>query len=233
MVRMGTILPETIYGLKRLDELNIGRLKKHGENGFIVISANRSAIASENPDCSLIPEYADFLKENNIQDSPELAAQWLKKRNKKADEALRNELVNSKYSFSSVFGGYHGTDSVVDEFEPSYVVYNYTKTGESGAMEDLFKFALDLCGKYKQDSVYVQAPGESPNYYNAHGVKVNTSSTKNFKLNRDGEEFYTTAKRDKNNPQRFTADIQFEQVYRKIYERTERMKRAQEGEYIL
>lgn len=35
-------------GLYRIDELKLNRLSKHGENGYIVVSTNRSDIFSSN-----------------------------------------------------------------------------------------------------------------------------------------------------------------------------------------
>ena len=47
----------------------------------------------------------------------------------------------------------------------------------------------------------------------AEGNKISKTSTDGFKLNRSQEEYFTTTKRDTSNPQRFTADIQFENLY--------------------
>lgn len=233
MVRMGTLRPETLLGLKKLNELNLNRLQKHGENGLIVISTNRSSVQSDNPNCDLLPEYAEYLKKNNLKDSEEVQEKWLDARNKAADKSLHDELVSGDYSFTPVFGGYHGGDGVIDEFEPSFIVYNYSKKGEPGDFSNLLELAKKWCAEYKQAAVYVQAPGQAPVYIDKDGNQVNRSSTKDTKYNRDNEAFYTTTKRDKTDPQRFTASVIYESMYRKVYERTEKMKRVQEGEYIL
>jgi uncharacterized surface protein with fasciclin (FAS1) repeats len=83
---------------------------------------------------------------------------------------------------------------------------------------------------------YSSAPDSSRKAYDANGNVVNTKSSKNFKLNRGNEEFYTTTKREKNNPQRFTADIVFEGKYYKPalkHEYVDRMRRTQYGEIFL
>ena len=235
-------------GLRPINELKLNRILKHGENGYIVISANRTAIHSDNKDNDLTPEYLEYIRSNGIEDTDVSRQQWLKNRNatcdKKLSEFLRSS--NSPWSFNPVFGDYHGSDNVVDDFEPSYIVYNYSKKGEPfGNFDDLYKFALDVCAKYKQDSVYVCKPGEAPNHVDRYGNIQNSSSSKNYKFNRDNETFYTTTKRDKglvngkpdkqHSPQRFTADIRYECIYHKIGPSSynEKVRRVQEGEYLL
>ena len=128
-------------GLRKINEGGINRIMSHGENGFIVISANRSEVFSSNPECDLTDEYVKYCKLNN----------------------------------------------------------------------------------------------EEPNYVGQNGEKQNSSSSKDFKINRDDEMFYTTTRRDKNDPQRFTADIQFENMYRSAGPSTyfNRMKRMKTGEVFL
>ena len=69
----------------------------------------------------------------------------------------------------------------------------------------------------------------------ADGSISSAKSSDNFKFNRDDEEYYTTTKRDKTNPQRFTADIQFESMhcYKGAATYNERIKRSQLGEVFL
>ena len=99
----------------------------------------------------------------------------------------------------------------------------------------LEEFALEMCRKFKQDSVYVQRPGDPPVYLDGAGNQVNKTSSDNFKYNREKEQFYTTAKRDKSNPQRFTADIIFENMYVPLRpaDYNEKFRRIKSGEYIL
>lgn len=230
-------------GICPLNESGINRMLKHGDNGMIIISSNRSDIASTNPDISLEDEYAMFLRNKGLHHSDDIAKKWLKLRNKIADNELKKILSNSPYSYSMVYGGYHGQDGTKDEFEPSYVIYAKDKKGNIMPFNDLLSFALTLCKRFKQESVYVQKPNESPIYMNYKGEKVNSSEGKNFKINRD-EMFYTTTKRKKVNPQKFTADIVFEgkqsnKAWNKVYcaskpgTYNEKVQRGSKGEIFL
>ena len=75
----------------------------------------------------------------------------------------------------------------------------------------------------------------SPKYLDGDGNQVNMFSSNDFKFNRDQEQFFTTAKRDKTNPQRFTADVVFENMYIPLRPASynENMRRRKSGEYIL
>lgn len=235
------------HGLRRLDEGGLNRIMYHGRYGFIVISANRSEIYSDNPEINLTTEYKAWCEKENLDPAEKKNMDfWLRNRNKKADAELHKRLKESPYAFTPVYGGYHGTDNVTDSFEPSYIVYNHAKGSSKYYMDwdKLFQFALQLTRDYKQDSVYVQAPNEAPIYVNGHGEKTNSRESKNFKFNDYTQTFFTTAKKKKRTttdphglvtpPQRFTADIQFESIY-KYYKAGpstyfERMKRQKLGE---
>ncbi len=233
MVRMGVLRPETVYGLRKINELNLGRIQKHGENGMVIVSANRSSIKSDNPQCDLLGDYIAYLKAENLTDTPKREKEWLAARNKAADKDLKEKLIAGGYSFSPVFGGYHGEDGVVDDFEPSYIIYNYDKNGNPGNFEDLLDLAKKLCGEYKQESVFVKGPGdEPPKYINSAGEQINKSASNDMKFNRKTE-YYTTTARDRSNPQKFSANVLFESMYYRVYERTEKMEHSQYGEYIL
>ena len=225
-------------GKYKLNETSINRILKHGENGMIIISANRSSIYSENEQNSLQKDFEKWCDKEKV-DYTDVSQQkfWLKERNKQAEADLKQSLKKSPFAYSSVYGGYHGTDSVVDEFEPSYIVYCHGKNYSSDyePFDKLYAFALELCRKYKQDSVYIQPPHEAPYYVNCEGQKVSGKSSLNFKVNDNGQEFFTTSKRKKENPHKFTADIQFENMFRGSGPSTyfDRMKRRQCGEIFL
>ena len=225
-----------------LSESSLNRMMDHGKTGMVIISANRSAIDSEDPRLSLRPDFERYLKSVGGYDSIDSDAlydeerNWLKRRNAKADKTLKRDIIDAGYSYSPVYGGYHGQDSVRDSYEPSYVVYNHKRGGDNpGDFRELERFAITMCKKFRQDSVYVQAPGSSPKYLDCDGNQVNMSSSNNFKFNRDDEEFYTTTRRDKSNPQRFTADIVFENMCVPVRpgDYNENMRRLKSGEYIL
>lgn len=230
------------HNVMPLSESSLNQMMDHGKTGMVIISANRSAIDSENPKLSLRPDFEKYLESiggYDVIDSDALYNEeqnWLKRRNSKADKVLKRDIIDAGYSYSPVYGGYHGQDSVQDSYEPSYVVYNY-KRGDNnpGDFYELEQFAITMCKKFKQDSVYVQEPNSSPKYLDGDGNQVNMFSSNDFKFNRDDEEFYTTVKRDKSNPQRFTADIVFENMYIPVRpaDYNENMRRRKSGEYIL
>lgn len=194
-------------GLVKLNEVSTLRILSHGKTGFVVLSANRSVITPENrnPDTDLTPDYMDYLKKTGLPNDTKIGKDWLSRRNNKADEELKKDIQRSGYSYTPVYGGYHGGDDVVDSFEPTFVVYNQDRKGNVGDFAKLFDFAISMCGKYKQDSVYIQAPGQAPNYYNCHGAKVNKRTSMDFAIDDNDQEFFTTNKRKKRgNPSRFT-----------------------------
>lgn len=175
-----------------LEKITIDRLMhKHGDNGFTIISANRS-------------------------DQPE-------ERNTKANQSLIQDLKNSGFSYLPTYGGYKGTDGVTDEFEPSFVVFNYDENGNPTQWDDLYRFSLDMCSKYEQDSVYIQAPGQAPEWQDEEGNKVNSRSSRDYIKNDLTQPYFTSlsspeeiAAHGKTQPvgRRFTSDIEFES---KIY----------------
>ena len=225
-----------VVGLKIMEALNLSKIQKHGADGFVVVSANRSNVHSNNKKNDLTRQYLNWCSKKKLKPSENVEQEYLKQRNAHADDALLKDIRNKGYSYSMVYGGYHGKDGVTDSYEPSFVIYNHKKSEEVCDSEELAKFAVDMCKKYKQDSVYIQKPNETPNYYDANGSIVNTSSSKNVKFNRDDETFYTTTKRKKKKPQRFTADIVFEGKYYKpalSHEYVDRMRRNQYGEIFL
>lgn len=225
-----------LCGFSVLTESGINRILSHGEYGFVVISANRSSIVipehrkDEKHYTNLEPQFIEWIMDNLVDkgitdynereniakeksNSKELQDHWLFDiRNPKAEKDMNDEIKKSNYAYSPVYGGYHpqGDSVTIDSYEPSYIIYNHKKSGriDYGDFEKLKEFAIHLCLTYKQDSVYVQPPKEAPAYYNGLGeLTYGKNSTLNFKINRDNEMFYTTDKRRKNNPKRFTADI--------------------------
>lgn len=222
-----------------INEANLNRLMWHGRHGFIIISANRSSVDTPwNEEISLMPEYQKWCKENNMEANEKNKELFLQKRNKKALLDLKKDIESKNYAYTPVFGGYHPKEgNAKDSYEPSFVVYNHDRSHSNNYKDwkELKSFAIAMCNKYKQDSVYVQGPNEPPVYMNGKGEVVSSKSSDNFKLNRDNEEYFTTTKRDKTNPQKFTADIQFENMYRVTACATlrERMARSQVGEVFL
>ena len=178
------------YAPVLIEGITVDRLmKKHGDNGYVILSANRSG------------------KDEDY--------------NTKATQMLIKDLKNSGFTYLPSYGGYHGSDDVIDSYEPSFIVFNYNEKGEPQDWNKLYSFALEMCGKYKQDSVYVNAPGEAPNYIDSNGQKINSHSSKNYVKNDLSQEYYTSLSSQKKLRticqkkgfqvgRRFTSDIQFE-----------------------
>jgi len=229
------------HNVMPLSESSLNQMMDHGKTGMIIISGNRSAIDSDNPKQSLRPAFDKYINKMGGYEAIDSDAlyneeqNWLRRRNAAADKQLLQDIKNAGYTYTPVYGGYHGSDDVQDSYEPSYVVYNYKRSNEPADFQELEALALKLCSKYHQDSVYVQRPNQPPVYLDCDGNQVNSSSSDNFKFNRDKEQFYTTNKRDKSNPQRFTSDIVFENLYIPLRPASynENMRRLKSGEYIL
>ncbi len=229
------------HNVMPLSESSLNQMMDHGKTGMIIISGNRSTIDSDNPKQSLRPAFDKYINKMGGYEAIDSDAlyneeqDWLRRRNAAADKQLLQDIKNAGYTYTPVYGGYHGSDGVQDSYEPSYVVYNYKRSNEPADFQELEALALKLCSKYHQDSVYVQRPNQPPVYLDCDGNQVNSSSSDNFKFNRDKEQFYTTNKRDKSNPQRFTSDIVFENLYIPLRPASynENMRRLKSGEYIL
>lgn len=159
---------------------------------------------------------------------------------------LIGDIKSTKRSYIPVYGGYKGTDGKVDEFEPSFIVTNYDRNGVKQDINELFNFAIEMCGKYRQDSVLFKYPDKTPNYYDDNGVIMNKSSSNYIVRDDLTQQYFTSLIKTKNidtkNPERskrFTYDIQFEGKTYGVYLNpsptsiTERMKRTQGGELLI
>ena len=233
---------EKEHNVMPLSEASLNRIMDHADkDGIVIISSQVSSIEREDPELDLTAEFEKSMeKKGGIQsvDSDALydeKQEWLRRRNAFADKQLRKDIHDVGFSYTPVFGGYKMKETGEESFEPSYIVYPYTRKGELVKFDYLRQFALDMCRKYKQESVYVQGPGDPPVYLDKDGNQINTSSSNNFKFNRDNETYFTTASRDKNSKQRFTGDIVFESMYIPVRpgDYNERMRRQTLGEFIL
>lgn len=197
-----------------VEKITIDRLmRKHGDNGFVIISANRS-------------------------DKPE-------ERNTAATQALIQDLMDSRFSYLPTYGGYHDKNrsDVKDEFEPSFIVFNYSQDGTPMNWSLLHRFALDMCGKYEQASVYIQPPGKEPEYQDEDGNKVNSTSSRDYIKNDLDQEFFTSMSspeeisrhgKTQKVGRRFTSDIQFEsKVYVNPMPSSIAARRMRKGEIMV
>lgn len=215
-----------------ISESGLNRLKSNLENGGIIISANITDFPDDISE-DIWQVYDEWLDRRDIQDTEDSRKVFLKEYNKKSDRELELEIKNSGYSYSRVYGGYHGNNGVNDSYEPSFIVYCKDRNGELIDFEDLFNFGVKLCKKFFQNSVYIQPPGDKPYYVDKNGRAISHPGPNQIKYNRFEEEFFTTVKRKKNNSQRFMADIKFESLRVKRLSNFERMKARQYGEIVL
>ena len=147
----------------RIDEVTLDRvLKKHGNNGMVNISANRSNMSQE-------------INDENTK-------------------SLISDLRQSGFSFLPTYGGYRGTDGVEDDYEPSFVVFNYDTKGNARNFKDLKQFALAMCGKYSQDSVLVKAPKQAPVWLDKDGNKINARESEKYWKNDPKQPYFTSFK---------------------------------------
>lgn len=137
--------------------------------------------------------------------------------NNKNTKSLIADLKKSNYGYFPVYGGYRGTDNMIDTFEPSFIVFNHNKYGEQCEFSDLKLLAIMLCGKYGQDSVMIKEPNSRPYYINREGDIVGKAVDDNVELNNPNNEYYTSLIKSKNldyqNPnrlKRFSYNMEFE-----------------------
>lgn len=145
-----------------LKEVTLDRiLKKHGTNGFVCISANRS----------------DYPQEVNDKNTKQLIG----------------DIKRSGYSYLPTYGGYRNNETgVMDDFEPSFLVFNYTENGGGDDFENLRNFALQMCGKYEQHSVMIKYPNAAPTWEDKNGNRVSTHSTTTYWKNDPTKEYFTS-----------------------------------------
>lgn len=120
---------------------------------------------------------------------------------------LAADIKSAGYSYMPVYGGYIEDDNG-EVLEASFVIFNYDNRGNSGDFNDLKSFAIDMCGKYNQDSILICEPGSVPTYYNRNGQVVSdpSKSSDKVKVNDKNEPYFT---KFKNKSKQFTYDIAF------------------------
>lgn len=142
--------------LVSINENNIKRIiSKHSDNGYVVISPCRGG-----SDFGLNPK-------NSKYESDKLA-----QINRKRVKSMINDIKQTGFSYTPTYGGFienFGTDQEENVYERSFIVYNKDKFGNDCDFNDLFNFAIDMCRKYNQESVLVQAPGDKPKYIKQDG----------------------------------------------------------------
>ena len=114
--------------------------------------------------------------------------------NEQRTKNLISDLSRSGYRYLPVYGGYHGTDGVDDSYEPSFMVFPYDREGHEEEFDGLEDFALDMCGKYNQDSVFILRPGCVPHYYDENGKVKDKRASLELKMNDPSQMFFTSFK---------------------------------------
>ena len=147
------------YNRAKMVSINENDIKRiistHSDNGYIVISPCRGGsdfgIDAGN-------SQADYDKLANI--------------NRKRVKSMVNDIKQSGFSYTPTYGGFIenvGSDNETNVYERSFIVYNKDKRGNNLNFGDLYKFGLEMCRKYNQDSFLVQAPNENPKYVTQDG----------------------------------------------------------------
>ena len=179
-----------------LEKLNMTAIwKRHGKYGFAMISANRSDMSVEY--------------------------------NEKKTRELISDLKASGFRYVPIYGGYKGDDNVVDSYEPSFMVFPYNiKEGEllnfEGEQnpEEMKEFVIDMCGKYKQNSILLVEPDGIPNYLDMNGNKINKSSTRNLTIDDALQTYFTSFKTPEENEKELNAKLmRMYKVYKKEQQR--------------
>lgn len=149
------------------------------------------------------------INENRLELDPDSVEAYLKERNKECDTELYKYLQGAKnpYSFLATYGGYAGQTGELSDVEPSFIIFNnpnLSKDRFAGGWQELLARGLKYCEVYKQDAIYVQAPGRPPVYMDKDGKKLDWFDFGGWTYNRKGN-YYTSNKRKMKGPKTFTA----------------------------
>jgi hypothetical protein len=150
-----------------IKETSLNRLLgKHTESGYVMVSACRND-HSDDP--------VENRKMNNIK-----------------TKELKQDIYDSGYQFIPVQGGYHELNSDEESVEQSFIIVNYKRRMNvpQKDMSELKAIAIDLCAKYRQDSVLVVEPGKKPTYYKKDG-SVDFELNGHVSVRDNAQEFFT------------------------------------------
>lgn len=139
-------------------------LKKHGSNGMINISANRSDMPKAYNDAKT-SELIRKIQASGFSYLPTYGGY----RDKKSG-------IEDDYEPSFVVFNYDA------------------KTGEPRDFKELYDKAVEWCRDYDQHSVLIKAPNQNPIYVNGQGKKVNTHESDRYWKNDPKQEFFTSFK---------------------------------------
>lgn len=123
--------------------------------------------------------------------------------NEEKTKELISDLKASGFRYMPIYCGYKGDDNVVDNYEPSFMVFPYKINDGKQYPEELKEFIIDLCGKYKQNSILLVEPEGIPNYFDMNGNKINKSSTRNLSIDDALQTYFTSFKTPEENEKEF------------------------------
>ena len=127
--------------MKIVNEIGLNRLfNKHTENGYVMVSACRHDWSED--------DEVENREINNIK-----------------TKELKDDIQKSGYQYIPVQGGFVEDDGT-EVVEKSFLIVNFrNKAGKgepAGDFSKLKELAIELCGKFNQDSVLVVEPGGKP-----------------------------------------------------------------------
>jgi hypothetical protein len=126
-----------------LTEATVDRILQHDKEGMAIISADRE----------------ERTPEENSAKRHELLGD-IKKRN---------------LSYIVVYDGYRDINTTPPKTangETSFVLPAHDRNGNPVPWDELEKFAKEMCGKYDQESVLIQPPGQNPRWIDSAGNTV-------------------------------------------------------------
>ncbi len=106
---------------------------------------------------------------------------------------LQEDISNSGWSYKIVRGGFvenKGTDEEREVTEDSFVVFNYKRGDKQSDIDALETFAIEMCGKYNQDSVLVVRPDANPMYVTSSG-DIDFELSGNVSIEQNIGEYFT------------------------------------------
>ncbi len=91
------------------------------------------------------------------------------------DANARNLIGDIKHSGFSYLPVYCSSSDTEDNYEPSFIVFNYGADGRPGDLDKLKCYGMKWCGDYDLDGFIVMAPNEPPTRIDRNGCLVDYS----------------------------------------------------------
>lgn len=160
--------------MEKANETTINRLlNKHTDSGYVMVSACRN---------DWVPHAeGDATGEKKNQEM-----------NNRKTEELKQDIYDSGFQYIPVRGGFIEQSTGIPKEEDSFIIVNYKRRTNrpEASMNELTEIAVDLCGKYNQDSVLVVEPGKNPTYYRRDG-SIDFEFNGSLTVRDNAQQFYT------------------------------------------